>query len=105
MVIKAGIGTFGSVCKCKIPLGSKISISIKLVSKKNHKVVKHFQVDIQGYKSRFLLAQILLPHFPLPLNFPLYCLGTIGCEQPISLEITFGGLHSQWRLSFVFLSV
>ncbi len=45
MVIEPAFGTFGSVGRCQVLLENEISISIKLVSRKKHVVLKNFQVD------------------------------------------------------------
>ncbi len=45
MVIEAAFGTFGSVGRCQILLENEISISIKLVSRRKHEVLKNFLVD------------------------------------------------------------
>ncbi len=44
MVIEPAFGTFGSVGKCQVLLENKISISIKLVNRRKHEVLKHFLV-------------------------------------------------------------
>ncbi len=45
MVIEAAFGTFGSVGRCQILLENEISISIKLVSRRKHEVLKNVLVD------------------------------------------------------------
>ncbi len=39
MVIEPAFGTFGSVGRCQVLLENEISISIKLVSRRKHKVL------------------------------------------------------------------
>ncbi len=45
MVIEPIFGTFGSVGRCQVLLENEISISIKLVSRRKHEVLKNFLVD------------------------------------------------------------
>ncbi len=45
MVIEPSFGTFGSVGRCQVLLENEISISIKLVSRRKHKVLYIFMVD------------------------------------------------------------
>ncbi len=45
MVIEPAFGTFGSVDRCRVLLENEISISIKLVSRRKHEVLKLFLVD------------------------------------------------------------
>ncbi len=44
MVIEPAFGTFGSVGRCQFLLENEISISIKLVSRRKHEVLKNFLV-------------------------------------------------------------
>ncbi len=44
---------------------------------------------------------LFLPHFFLPLNFPLTCLDTALCEQPASFAMNVCGLLSLWRVSMI----
>ncbi len=45
MVIEPAFGTFGSVGRCQVLLEKEISISIKLVSRRQHEVLSNFLVD------------------------------------------------------------
>ncbi len=46
MVIEPAFGTFGSVDRCRVLLENEISISIKLVGRRKHEVLKNFLVDV-----------------------------------------------------------
>ena len=45
MVIKPGIGTFGSVGRAQVLLENEISLSIKLVSRRRDEVLSNVLVD------------------------------------------------------------
>ncbi len=45
MVIEPAFGSFGSVGRCQVLLENKISISLKLVSRRKHEVLQNFLVD------------------------------------------------------------
>ncbi len=55
------------------------------------------------HKAAFLSVgcYLFLPHFFLPLNFPLTCLDTALCEQPASFAMNVCGLPSLWRVSMI----